>query len=250
MSVKRNLIIQYLNDFLDVTSFNDYCVNGLQLEGKKEITSVVTGVSSNLEFFKKAVEINADLIIVHHGLFWKSDPVPFALVGYQRKRVSILVNNNVNLAAYHLPLDAHPQIGNNRLICDELGIKELESFDVGYIGKLAYPHEFTDLIQIIENKIHPKPIILKSGSLKSFKIAVVSGSPGNKTLINAVQKGIDTFICGAIDEATVALAKELKVNFINAGHYNTEIWGIRALGNHLAEKFSLIHNFIDIPNSI
>ncbi|MFC1852206.1 Nif3-like dinuclear metal center hexameric protein [candidate division CSSED10-310 bacterium] len=250
MAVQRDTIIEYLAQFLAVENFVDYCINGLQVEGKERVSSIVTGVSANKSLFLQARESSADMIIVHHGLFWKRDPIPMALVGVLRARLAVLIKNDINLCAYHLPLDAHPAVGNNHHLCQTLGVTTRTSFDVGFIGNFEKSTPLEEIIKIVTTAVHPQPTTFLFGPQNSTRIAIISGSPDSTTLVEAVQQGADTFLCGGIQEQTVYLAQELAVNYINAGHYNTEMFGIKALGEHISQKFLIPHRFIDVPNPI
>ena len=147
--VHRDEIVKYINDFLNVSEFNDYCVNGLQVEGKQTIDKIVLGVSVSERLFQAAIHEKADMIIVHHGFFWKSDPSPYSLRGIFRQRLALLLKNDINLLGYHLPLDAHPEIGNNARILKRLDMKQLQAVDVGFLGELTSPLPFNNFVQFL-----------------------------------------------------------------------------------------------------
>ncbi|MBN2381654.1 Nif3-like dinuclear metal center hexameric protein [bacterium] len=243
-------LLDHLAELLNIDHFDDYCVNGLQVEGKPEISCVITGVSAHLTFLQRAIQAGADLIIVHHGLFWKNDRHPFRLIGPNRDRLKVLLEAEANLCAYHLPLDCHPDLGNNALICQILELTRLRTFDLGYLAAPQSPRRLTLLLDHIKQRIHQEPIVLRYGPDLVSNVAVVSGSPGNQALIDAKNAGADTFLCGGISESTPYLAEELAMNFINAGHYNTETFGVKALGEYIENTFGLQHQFIRVTNPI
>jgi dinuclear metal center YbgI/SA1388 family protein len=250
MTVSRAIILAYCGELLSTGTFQDYCVNGLQVEGKEEIDHLVSAVSCSGQLFEQAVTLRADLILVHHGLFWKSDPHPFTIQGVSRARLTCLLRHDINLAAYHLPLDAHPELGNNACLARSLGATIMAPFDVGCLASFEPPEPFERLLATVRREIHPVPYAQASGPLQTGTIAIVSGGPGTGTLSGAKAAGADTVLVGAAAESYPALAKELGLNLIAAGHYNTEMPGIRALGEHLARKFGLHHSFVDIPNPL
>ncbi len=245
----RKEIINYLNDVLSVTDFNDFCVNGLQVEGKKEINKIIFGVSVSLRLIQEAVSKNADLIIVHHGLFWKSDPSPFSLTGIFRERIALLLKNDINLAAYHLPLDAHAEHGNNAQLMKKLNIEKLEPIDVGFMGKLNQQITREKFFQQVKNIVHDKAILFPYGCDAVNKILVVSGGSCRNYHL-AKEKGADTFVGGDIKENIVRELEETRINYIYAGHYNTEKFGVQALSEVVAAHFRVQCEFVDIPNPI
>lgn len=246
-------LAQYLEEFLNVRAFKDYCHNGLQLQGKHSITKIVSGVSANLELIDAAIASNADAILVHHGLFWKGDELQ--LVEPIRGRVKSLLENDINLLAYHLPLDCHLDIGNNAGMGKLLEVQDVQSVHIDNIPNLLWHGtietcsglEFANLLQ---RKLGQKPIHINSS--KTDKITKISWCTGaaQDYILNAKALGVDAFITGEISERTVHLAKELEVDFFAAGHHATEKSGIKNLGEHLARQFSLEHIFIDILNPV
>lgn len=245
----RKEILEYIDSFLNVAEFADYCHNGLQVEGKEEINTIVTGVSASARLFEQAIETGADMIIAHHGLFWKNDPVPYSVTGIERNRLALLIKNDINLAGYHLPLDAHPDIGNNALIVQELGLQSLEAVDVGFIAHSPTPVALNHFIEHVNNALHTNSLSFPFGAAKVSKVLIMSGSAAFDYPL-AVQFGADTFITGEIKESLVRKIEEEKLNLIIAGHYNTEKLGIQALGRVLEKKFDVKCTFIDIPNPV
>lgn len=247
--VQRNDIIQFINTLLTPENFDDYCINGLQVEGKTEIRKIILGVSVSERFFREAVSADGDMIITHHGLFWKSDPHPFHLTGIAYRRAKILIQHEINLLGYHLPLDAHPEIGNNAQILKHLELTPLEPVDVGFLGELSTPMSFEAFRERVDRRLNTKSYVLPYGSDTVRKVLVISGgsSPAFET---AKLLGADVFIAGDIRENLVRSIEETGINFINAGHYNTEKPGIQALGERLEANFSIPCTFIDIPNPV
>ena len=245
----RDKIVCYLNELLNITEFDDYCVNGLQVEGKKNIQKVILGVSASLRLFQQAVEKNADMVLVHHGVFWKSDPSPFALTGIFRERLALLLKNDINLLAYHLPLDAHPEFGNNAQIMKLLNITTIKPIDVGFLGELNSKLNREKFLKIVNQKLDTESQFFPFGSSEVHRIMVMSGGSSNYYKL-AIENNADTFIGGEIKENVVRELEEVGLNYINAGHYNTEKFGVQALRSVLAEKFNLSCDFIDVPNPV
>ncbi|HHM23462.1 MAG TPA: Nif3-like dinuclear metal center hexameric protein, partial [Bacteroidetes bacterium] len=223
--------------------------NGLQVEGKAQIRHLVSGVSVSERLFREAAARKADAVLVHHGFFWKSDPHPYVIRGIRKRRLKILLENDINLYAYHLPLDAHPEVGNNIEILRRLNIPPLEAVEVGFIGYVNRYTELDDLVLKIADLFEAKPQVFAFGKTQVQKILVISGS-SSPACEKAAELGIDTFLGGDIREEQVRVCEELGLNFIAAGHYNTEKFGVQALSQHLAEKFGLKTEFIDIPNPV
>ena len=237
-------IISFCNTYLSIDQFSDSSYNGLQIEGRSEVGKIGLGVSCNIKLFEKAKKDNCDLIITHHGLLWNKRWQ--YIVGFQKKRIKFLLDNNISLAAYHLPLDAHPEIGNNAVALKKLGAKILGKFDVGYTGKLKI--NYSQLKREVDNLFNTKS--RSYGTKKEIEtVAFVSGG-GRFLLEDAMRYNIDVFITGEVNESVPALVLEEGINYIAAGHYNTEKFGVIALGNLLEKKFKIITEFIDIPNDL
>ncbi len=247
--VARDDILKYLNELLRVESFSDYCVNGLQVEGKQLIESIAVGVSISNELFQSAIQLNADLIIVHHGLFWRGTRHPFALTGIMKNRVKRLLDHDINLAAFHLPLDAHPELGNNAQILHRIGGTQLVPFDVGFIGALP-TEKSINMVKFELDALLPNPSHLFTRSSHAVqRVAVVSGGASH-LVESATLAGADLFVTGEASEPIPRLIEELGIHFISAGHYNSERFGPMALGDHLKNIFDLPVSFIDIDNPI
>ena len=250
--MQRDELVRYLNDLLRVDEFSDLGPNGLQVEGRREVNRVVTGVSACVELFEKAIELKADAIIVHHGIIWDFER-PIFRGGY-KKRVKLLLQHNINLLAYHLPLDAHDQLGNNIRIAQTLGLNNIQPFGeykgqlIGFKGTL--PHVaaesfFTD----IKEKINARALIFPFGPGKIVNVGIISGG-AQKDVKQAVAQGLDVYVTGEVSEHIFHYAKEEGIHFVAAGHHATERFGIRALGDHLREMSGLDVHFVDIPNPV
>lgn len=248
MEIKN--LLDYTGQLLEVGRFRDYSPNGLQVEGRSEIRNIVSGVSANLALLEQAADAGADAILVHHGWFWKNDDT--RVTGIRRNRLKFLLERDINLIGYHLPLDAHPQLGNNAQLAQLLGFEVDGWFGEQQIaahGHLATAQTLAVLGGHIERALHRPPLILGEPELEIRRIAWCTGAAQDYLKL-AIELGVDAFVTGEVSEHTVHLARESGVAFIAAGHHATERGGIRALGEHLAEKFGLAHRFIDIDNPV
>ncbi|MDZ7378384.1 MAG: Nif3-like dinuclear metal center hexameric protein [candidate division KSB1 bacterium] len=246
--VARDRIVTYLNDLLQPQLFEDYGPQGLQVEGKAHVRKIVTGVSASLELFEQAHIRGADMVIVHHGLFW--DRESRVATGALKKRLTALLTNDISLVAYHLPLDAHPTFGNNAVAARALGILDPQRFaTVGWWGRLSEPL----LARVLFNKIQilydKTPLIFDYGPDSVETVGIVSGA-GAHRLQEAVALGLDCFVTGEASEASMHLAKESGLHFVAAGHYATERLGIKVLGEQLAQEFGVEVEFLDLPNPV
>ncbi len=248
--VKRDELIGYMNDVLNIAEFhNDDSINGLQVEGKDEIERIVLGVSVSERLFKAAVEREADLILVHHGLFWRNAPTPYLLTGLFHRRVSLLIKHDINLAAYHLPLDAHPELGNNAQLLKRLSIEPIKPIEVGYLGRLRNPLSLERWVKIINKELQTTAQVFAFGPAEVHRVLVISGSSSRFYQL-ALDNDVDTFLGGDMRENVVREIEEVGLNFIHAGHYNTEKFGIQALGEKIKHEFDVECDFIDIPNPV
>lgn len=253
MPVALDLLIAELDELLESRRFSDYCPNGLQVPGRAEVRTVATGVSASSELFELAVEREADLLIVHHGLFWGSmRPIDVVM----KRRLKLLFDADISLAAYHLPLDAHPQLGNNALIAQALDASVIRRFamhegePIGVIAELPDDgRSAPELFAQVERVTARQPLIFDAGPSRVQTLAIVSGG-GSSYLADAVALGADAFLTGEPTERAMAHAREAQIHFIAAGHYATETFGVRRLGEHLSERFRLEHVFLDVPNPI
>lgn len=242
----------YLNNYLNINDFSDLCPNGIQVSGSDQISKIVTGVSASVALFEKAISEKADTIIVHHGIIWNFER-PLYKGGY-RERVRLLLTHNINLFAYHLPLDAHPEIGNNINLCRDLHLKDIQPFgnDKGqYIGMKGNcpPVDPESFVARIKNVVKREPTVFPYGPDEISKVGIISGG-AQKFISQAVDEKLDAFITGEVSEHIMHYAREEKIHFISAGHYATEKSGIIALGRLITEKFGTDITFIDIPNPV
>jgi len=249
MAVERNKIVNFCEEYLKTQDFEDYCHNGLQVEGAEKVEKVVTGVSLSQKLIEAAIEKKAQMIIVHHGIF-KSMLEDRQIKGVFKNRIKLLLQNDINLLGFHLPLDSHPEIGNNISLCNLLGIvNNVKSFDVGFIGELANEIKFSEFVNLINSKLNVQAAGFNTGNQIVKKVAVISGGAAADYEL-AADAGADTFLCGDIREEVVRGIEEKKINFINAGHYNTEKLGIQNLGEVIAKEFDIDVEFVDIPNNV
>lgn len=245
--------IAELNTLLQPARFRDYCPNGLQVPGRTDVTRLATGVSAGAELFERAIAERADLLLVHHGLFWGSTSAP--IDARMKQRLKLLFDADMSLAAYHLPLDAHPQVGNNALIARALGATALEPFalhdgePIGFLARLPDAIEASALFARVAELTARTPLTFDAGPERVRSIAIVSGGGANY-LPDAIAAGADALLTGEPTERVMSEAQEARIHFIAAGHYATETFGVRRLGEHLSERFDLEHVFIDVPNPI
>lgn len=246
MTESRDAIVDFCREYLSVDKFEDHCTNGLQLAGSAQVEKIVTGVSLSQKLIAAAVQRGAQMILVHHGLFGDVFGRPPQIKGVLRERLRLLLAHDLNLCGFHLPLDAHPEIGNNASLCRLFNLKKLEALSVGFIGQLSRPVNFRIFLQQVKRKLTAKVYSIAAGPAKIQRVAVISGgsSPEFET---AKDHGAEVFVCGDARENIVRAVEEAGLNFINAGHYNTERLGIRNLGRLLAKKFKLKVEFIEIP---
>jgi dinuclear metal center YbgI/SA1388 family protein len=243
-------LLDYCQQRLDVIAFDDYCPNGLQVEGKGEVRRLVTGVTASLALAQAAVEAGADTLLVHHGYFWKNEPAP--IVGMKGERIRLLLQHQVNLLAYHLPLDAHPELGNNVKLGELIGCRSGAPVAAGGLlwgGELPEPATPGELADILSSSLDREPLLIVAGEHPIQRLAWCTG--GAQGMIEqAADLGFDAYITGEVSESTVHVARERGIHFYAAGHHATERYGVQALGEELAARFDLQHQFIDIPNPV
>jgi dinuclear metal center YbgI/SA1388 family protein len=253
MSVSIEVIVQYCQELLQPSRFQDYCPNGLQVAGKERISKIVSGVTACQQLLDAAVEAKADLVLVHHGYFWKGEEQ--TVVSIKKQRLKTLLINDLNLLAYHLPLDAHSVFGNNVQLAEKMGwcITSGMDAEIGQslvlLGELEQACTATELAAHIGIVLNREPLHVKGHDRLIKKIAWCTGSA--QSYIDAVSKtDVDAFISGEISEQTVHLARELGIDYYAAGHHATESYGVQALGEHIAREFAIEHQFIDIYNPV
>ena len=249
----RDELISFLDQLLDAPSFDDYGPNGLQVVGREEVRRVATGVSAHRDLFERAAGAEADMVVCHHGLFWGSDPI--TIDERMKGRLLPLFRADMSLAAYHLPLDAHPEVGNNALICQELGLRRGEAFGeargraIGFVGEPDEPLQLDELAGRCRSAFGRDPLVFPGDGRAIARVGVVSGG-GGSSLGDAIRLGLDAFLTGEPEEPAMADARESGVAFLACGHYATETFGVRRLGELLAERFGVEHSFIEIPNPV
>ncbi len=247
--MERKKLLTLLDTYLEADSFQDYCKNGLQVYGTETITKIVSGVTFSRRLINEAISRKAELIIVHHGLFKGDIPDPPYIYGSFRDRLALLLSHNINLVAYHLPLDAHPEIGNNALACKQLGLKDLQPLDIGFIGQLAQSESLKSLSDKVRKIYGREVMAFEFGPSKIQKIALISGGSCSFWEI-AHQAGAELFVCGDMKESMVRKIEETGLNVLVAGHYHTETLGIKALSHLIREKFKLEVSYIDVPSPV
>jgi dinuclear metal center YbgI/SA1388 family protein len=265
-------ILAELDRLLDPARFDDHCVNGLQVPGPDSVSTVATGVSANAALFELAASEHAELLVVHHGLIW--NPGVRTIDALLKHRLELLFDAGIALAAYHLPLDAHPELGNNALLARALGATgELTPFapingqPIGFIASLSEDDAHgaggsgssgsdddeglpaDELFARVESITEQQPLVFHDGPPRVRRLAIVSGGGADFTA-DAAAAGADALLTGEPAERTMAIARESHVHLIAAGHYATETFGVNALGEHLAERFGLRHVFLDVPNPV
>ncbi|MEG3641143.1 Nif3-like dinuclear metal center hexameric protein [Magnetococcus sp. PR-3] len=246
-------IENYLRETLESDRITDYCPNGVQVRGSDTITRVVTGVSACQALFEAAVAVGAQLIVTHHGLFWNKDSR--VVEGMLKARLKLLLEHDITLMGFHLPLDMHPELGNNAQILKRLQLDPGEPFGQYKGSALSRIGRWNDTLSVeqvkrrLEQVFGGEALFLESGPKRIHKVAVCSG--GAPELIHeAVAAGADLFLTGEASEPVYHVAREMGIHFVAAGHHRTEMFGVQALGETLADKFDLEHSFIDIPNPI
>lgn len=250
-SVNRNDFTEYLEQTLDITRFRDYCPNGLQVEGKVDIAKIVTGVTASLALIEAAIAEGADAILVHHGYFWRGEDQ--RVIGTKHRRLKLLLAQNVNLFAYHLPLDMHPEFGNNAQLGNRLGLTAESRFgedDLGWLGSAdASVRTVGDLASVVTQRLGREPLVIGEMDQPLGRVGWCTGA-AHSLLGDAISAGATAFLSGEISEPTVHLARESGVAYLACGHHATERYGVQALGDHLATRFGIHHRFIEIGNPV
>lgn len=243
-------VIRHCDTLLNVAGFADYCPNGLQVEAGRSVQTLVTGVTASQALIERAVEAGADLLMVHHGYFWKGEALP--LTGMKARRIALLFQQGISMAAYHLPLDAHRELGNNVMLARRLRWRQaapISPDSLVWQTELEQPLTACSLSQLISGALDREPLHLAGGAMTIRKVAWCTGA-AQSYIHEAAEQGCDAFISGEVSENTTHAARELGIHYFAAGHHATERYGIQALGQHLAEKFNLSHQFIDISNPV
>jgi dinuclear metal center YbgI/SA1388 family protein len=253
--VGREQLTHWLNNVLVPDRFSDYCPNGLQVEGRERISKVVTGVTASLALIEAAIEQGADTVLVHHGWFWRGeDPT---VRGQRKKRLARLLANDINLFAYHLPLDAHPTFGNNAQLGLRLGLTVDRNPDGSVVtagsngliwfGRPSAACTLAELTDSVSRALGRDPVVIGDPTQPCTRVAWCTGA-AQGMFEQAIQAGADVYITGEISEPNMHLAHEMGVAFISAGHHATERYGIQALGEALAQALGVNVTFIDLEN--
>lgn len=263
----RDELTQFLAELYHTEFFQDFCENGLQVEGKEKIEKILFGVSFNLPFLQAAIREKPDALIVHHGIFQQG---VFKLKGPLKQKIKILLEHEVSLFGIHLPMDAHPEIGHNALLLSAIGAANLESLDVGFCGENVQHHSLGRILEIFHEQLHPPDftpdgqenenrifslsgrygfLVLRNGPAVPRKLAVITGG-SSAYYEKAVEKGADTFFGGEIKEKIPSLSLESHTNYVNLGHYFSEKPGVLALMKKIEETFAVQTGYIEIPNPV
>lgn len=252
-TVSRDTLLAYLSDYLKVTAFRDYGPQGLQVEGKAEVRKVVTGVSGSVALFEAVAAAGAEMVLVHHGIFWDRDSR--VVKGGLKRRLQVLLEHGITLGAYHLCLDAHPELGNNILAARRMGLENIQPWNddngqgLGFRGEWVSGKSPDEALSAVNALYGSDSLAFLYGPNPVRTAGIISGG-AQGYLKNAIDLGLDLFVTGEASEYCMNQALEAGVHFVSAGHYNTERLGIRALGEHVAEKFGIEHEFIDLPNPV
>ncbi len=246
-------LTHHTNELLDVGRFQDYCPNGLQVEGRSEVQLLVSGVTASMGLIDAAIDAGADAILVHHGYFWKGEDA--RITGMKRRRLQRLLGSDISLLAYHLPLDAHDEVGNNAQLARVLGLQSSGTFgaedglQLGHYATLERVMSGESLAQHLQKCLGRVPLHIPAPSSSIRSVGWCTGA-AQSYIEAAVAQGLDAFISGEISEPTVHVARECGIHYFAAGHHATERFGVQALGEYLAATFGLRHRFIDIDNPV
>lgn len=244
----RDEIIAFADELLDAGSFRDYGPMGMQVAGAEEVTKIVCAVSSSRELFLRAADAGAQLVLVHHGILWENEP---RTVGPQMKgRLQALFDADLTLVAYHLALDAHPEIGNNVLLARELGIEVDSTFaGIGVGGRFADPTTIDELAERGRRAVDREPLVFADGPERIERGAVVTGG-GARYAAQAAAEGYGVLVTGEAAEPTMMTARELGIHVVAAGHYATERLGVQALAERIGARFGLAWEYLELPNPV
>jgi len=249
--ISRYELLSFLDNTLQPSKIKDYCPNGLQVEGASDVKHIVTGVTASQALIEAAIDKGADTILVHHGYFWKGESQ--VITSLKKNRIKRLLMADINLIAYHLPLDIHPTIGNNAQLAKLFNIVDVEGLEAGnkqsvaVKGRLESPKTVSELAKVIENKLGRTPLV-EGDSNKCIKTVAWCSGGGQNFIEMAGEQGIDAFITGEVSEQTIHLAREYDIAFFAAGHHATERYGAKALGELISEELDVSVSFIDIDN--
>ncbi len=250
--VELRELVQYTNNLLEIDRFTDYAPNGLQVEGRSEVATIVSGVTASLELVTAAVDAGADALLVHHGYFWKGENS--CITGMKRRRLQSLLAHEISLLAYHLPLDGHALYGNNASLGRLLGIEYKGSFGPSspplvMHGEFAKAMTAAELSALLNEKLGRAPLHI-AGSDKEIRTVAWCSGGAQGYIEEAALQGVDAYISGEISEQTTHIAREMGMHYFAAGHHATERYGVEVLAIHLSDRFDLKHQFIDINNPV
>lgn len=246
-------VLKDLKTLLRPEQFNDYCPNGLQVEGRGSVSRLVSGVTACQALIDHAIAVEADMILVHHGYFWRGEDA--TITGIRKSRIQALLQHDISLLAYHLPLDAHAVLGNNAQLGKLLGftptgdIGKQNNHSIGLVGTVAEPCSGSELAALIGERLQRPPLHIAGSDRKIETVAWCTGGAQNYIEL-AVKAGADAYITGEVSEQTVHIARETGIHFYAAGHHATERYGVQAVAAHLVSRFGLEHQFIDIDNPV
>lgn len=250
--VRRDELVRYTDELLQIDRFRDYAPNGLQVEGRDEVRVLASAVTASLEAVEAAAALGADALLVHHGYFWQGEEA--AVVGMKRRRLAMLLGQDINLLAYHLPLDAHEVYGNNVQLARVLGIQVQGGFGpepgLALHGELPAPMEGTEFARHISRCLGREPLHLADRGARPIRRIGWCTGAAQKYIDEAARLGLDAYLSGEASEQTFHVAQEMGIHFFAAGHHATERYGVMALGEHLAGKYGLEHRSIEIANPI
>ncbi|WP_300655937.1 Nif3-like dinuclear metal center hexameric protein [Pseudomonas sp.] len=252
MAIALTTLVEEAQRYLNAARISDYCPNGLQIEGRSQVRRIVSGVTASQALVDAAVEAEADVLLVHHGYFWKGENP--CITGMKQRRLKTLLSNDISLLAYHLPLDLHPEVGNNVQLAAQLDITVEGPLDpddprtVGLLGSLREPMSPRDFARRVQEVLGREPLLVEGPEVVR-RIGWCTGG-GQGYIEQAIAAGVDLYLTGEASEQTFHSARENGISFIAAGHHATERYGVQALGDYLARRFAIEHLFIDCPNPI
>ena len=243
----RDEIVAYANELLEIERFPEFAPQGLQVVGAPEVTTIACGVSCSRELFERAAELGAELVLVHHGLFWRNEPL--VVDARLRGRLEALFRGDASLLAYHLALDAHPTLGNNAQLAARVGATPVGPFEVVGLGCTIDAVRVEDLAARVAGAVGRTPLVLRGDDREIRRLAVSTGAAGHD-LVPAAHEGYDALLTGEPEEPSSATARELGIHLLAAGHYASEQFGVQALAAHLADRFELEWHFVEVANPV
>lgn len=252
MAIALSALVAEADRYLNAQSFQDYCPNGLQVEGAPQVRRIVSGVTASQALVDAAIEAKADVVLVHHGYFWKNEDA--RVIGMKQRRLKALLTHDISLLAYHLPLDVHPEVGNNVQLARLLDLSvegPLEPGNprsVGLVGSLASSMTPGQFAELLHERLDRAPLVIE-GRSPIRRIAWCTGA-AQSYIDKALAAGVDAYLTGEASEPTAHVARENGMSFFGAGHHATERYGVQALGEYLARHFAIEHRFIDCPNPV